>query len=126
MRKPKATQVTTETEMPERNVRMTVNVHRLRLLPFDIPSYSSFDFLGTLTEIERFGMENMLPPVATRNLQLFFEEMIMQNIVPHINSQKNGYPIRCVIEHSEANWTTTFSIDYGGDSYNPILDGSRT
>ena len=29
MRKPQATQVTTETEMPERNVRMTVNVHPL-------------------------------------------------------------------------------------------------
>ena len=99
-------------------------IHRLRTLPFDIPSYGAFDFLGVLTEIERFGKENMLPPVAIRNLQLFFEETITQNIVPHLNSQGNGYPIRCVIEHSEADGTTTLSIDYGGDSYNPMLDGN--
>ena len=98
-------------------------IHRLRSLPFDISSYDSFDFLGALTEIERFGMENMLPPVAIRNLQLLFEETVMQNIVPHINSQENGYPIRCVIEHSEADKTTTCVIDYGGDSYNPVVDG---
>ena len=99
-------------------------IHRLRLLPFDIPSYSAFDFLGILTEIEHFGKDNMLSPVVIRNLQLFFEETITQNIVPHLNSQGNGYPIRCVIEYSEADGTTTLSIEYGGDSYNPIMDGN--
>lgn len=99
-------------------------IRRLRTLPFDIPSYDTFDFLSVLTEIEHFGKKNMLSPIAIRNLQLFFEETIMQNIAPHLNSQGNGYPIRCLIEHSEVDRTTTFSIDYGGDSYNPIVDGN--
>ena len=98
-------------------------IRRLRSLPFDIPSFDAFDNFGALTEIERFGMENTLSPVAIRNLQLLFEETITQNIVPHLDSQRDGYPIHCVIEHSEADWTTTLSIDYGGDSYNPIRDG---
>ena len=99
-------------------------VRRLRSLPFDIPSSESFDFPGALAQIERFGKEIMLPPVAIRVSQLIFEETIMQNIVPHLNSQGNGYPIRCVIEHSETDGTTTLSIDYGADRFNPMTDGN--
>ena len=99
-------------------------IRRLKSLPFDIPSYDAFDFQGILSEIEHFGKEIILPPVAIRILQLLFEETVMQSIIPHINSQENGYPIRCIIEHSETYGTTSLSIDYGGDSYNPILEGN--
>ena len=99
-------------------------IRRLRSLTIDIPAGDAFDFPGALAQIEQFGKKNTFPPLAIRTLQLLFEETVMQNIVPHLNSQENGYPARCVIEHSEADRTTTFVIDYGGDSYNPITDGN--
>lgn len=98
-------------------------VRRLKTLSFTIPSSGMFDFLGSLSEIDRFGQDNLLPPVTIRNLQLFFEEMIMQNIVPHLDSLGEGWPIRSVFEYSKAEGKIVLSIYYGGGCFNPLRDG---
>lgn len=75
--------------------------------------------------MDRFSKDNMLSPVTTRHLQLLFEELIMQGVIPHLERSNNEYPIQGVIEYSEAERTTTLSIHYGGDSFDPISDGDE-
>ena len=100
-------------------------VLRLRTLPFTIASSGTFDFLGSLSEIERFAGANMLAPAAARKLQLVFEEMIMQGIIPHLDRLGDGYPVRSVIEYSEADGTAALSVRYGGDRFDPLTDGDN-
>ena len=97
-------------------------VRRLRSLPFTIDSAGAFDSLGALSEIERFSLEMELHPKVVSHLQLLFEETIVGNIVPHVDAQGVGFPIRCAIEHAEANGETVFSVTYGGDGFNPLKD----
>lgn len=56
------------------------------------------------------------------HLQLLFEELIMQGIIPHLDRSNNRFPIQAVIEYSEAERTTTLSIHFGGDRFDPITD----
>ena len=98
-------------------------IRRLKTLSFTIPSPGKFDFLGSLSAITRFGKDNLLSPIAIRNLELFFEETIIQNIVPHLDNLGTGYPIRSVIEYSEADGKIVHTINYGGDCFNPLRDG---
>ena len=100
-------------------------IHRLRTLPVKIESSGTFDFLGLLSEIDQFGKDNMLAPVTLRKLQLVFEEMIMQDVIPHLDQAGAGYPVRAVVEYSEAERTATISIRYGGDRFDPFTDGDE-
>ena len=100
-------------------------IQMLKTLLFTIASPGTFDFLGFLTEIERFGREHLLSPVIIRNLQLAFEEMILQTILPHLDSQGAGYPVEAVIEYSEADESISMSLRYGGDSFDPTADAEN-
>lgn len=64
----------------------------------------------------------MLSPVTVRNLQLAIEEMILQTIVPHLESLGSGYSIQAVIEYAEADETVSLSVQYGGDAFDPTGD----
>ena len=98
-------------------------IHRLRTRAFEIGAADRFDFLGALSDIDSFARENQLTPMEMRDLQLIFEEMIMQSIVPHLDGLGTGFPVHAVIEHSEATGKTSFSVRYGGDAYDPFRDG---
>ena len=94
-------------------------IHMLKTLPIPIESPGTFDFLGSLTEIERFGRDHLLSSVTVRNLQLALEEMVLQTIVPHLDRRGTGYPIEIVIEYAEAEETVSLSLRYGGDPFDP-------
>ena len=97
-------------------------IRRMRTLPITVGAPKTFDFLGTLSKIEQFGMANFLAPVMIRNMELVFEEIIMQNVIPHLDEMKTGYPIESVIEYSEADGKLSFTVRYGGDRFDPLQD----
>jgi polar amino acid transport system ATP-binding protein len=92
-------------------------IKRLKQLPLEITS-PDFDFIGFISQIEQFGRDNLIPPAMIRNIQLAFEELVVQNLV----GRGSVYPIKIVIEHSETDETETMSITYGGDKYDPFTD----
>ena len=97
-------------------------IRQLRVLPLTIDSTKPFDFLGALSTIDRFGVENMLPPVKTRHVQLIFEELVLQSIVPRLDRRGDGYPVEAVVEYSEADGKLSMSVKYGGGPFNPLSD----
>ncbi|MBR5091540.1 MAG: ABC transporter permease subunit, partial [Ruminiclostridium sp.] len=95
-------------------------IKRLKQLSFEITSTEP-DFLGLISRIGEFGRDNMLSHVMIRNLQLAFEELVIQNIV----GRDSVLPIRIDIEHSDTDGTECMSITYGGGKYDPFADGEE-
>ena len=93
----------------------------LHTLPLTVESSTTFDFLGLLSDIDRFGKDNLLSPLTVYDLQLIYEEM-MQLIIPHLNALGTGYPVDAVIEHAENSGETVFTVHYGGSAFNPLQD----
>ncbi len=65
----------------------------------------------------------MISPTVIRKLQLILEEIVLQSIVPHLDGLASGYPIRAVIEYSEASESSSFTLRYGGDGFDPMQSG---
>ena len=96
-------------------------IRQLKILQTEINS-ADFDFPGVQTKIMIFGRDNMLSPIEIRDLQLVFEETVMQSIIPHLEKAGEGYPIRITVEHSDIDDSSTFSATYGGEIFDPLED----
>ena len=99
-------------------------IKRLKQLELEITSLS-FDFIGFNAQIEQFGRDNMISPRILRDLELSFEELVIQNIKGSIEHSEKGLPISVTIEHSETDETAEMKITYGGDRYDPFSDGDE-
>ena len=99
-------------------------IKRLKTLSLEITS-ADFDFIGFNTQIEQFGRDNMVAPGILRDLELAFEEIVIQNIVGMIDHNGEGFPICIDIEHSETDETAAMKITYGGTNYDPFSDGDE-
>ena len=99
-------------------------IKRLKTLSLEITS-ADFDFIGFNTQIEQFGRENMVAPKILRDLELAFEELVIQNIIGFIEHNDEGFPINIEIEHSETDETAAMNITYGGTNYDPFTDGDE-
>ncbi len=95
-------------------------IKQLKALSFEIPAAEGFDFPGSLSDIRRFAIANMIDLRAIQHLQLVYEEIVMINIVPHLEKNNEGYPIHMEIEYSETDHGLSFSISYGGERFNPF------
>ena len=95
-------------------------IKRLRQLRFDITT-REYDFVGATTSIEAFGRKNMLSPRTIRNMQLCFEEIIVQNLLAA--SPDARFPICTLFEHSEAEHSAVLTISYAGERYDPFTQG---
>ena len=76
-----------------------------------------------IAKIEEFGNNNFLSKACVRNLQICFEELVINNI--DAISEKNGLPITVDAGYSEAYDTTAVTISYGGEKYDPLTDGDE-
>ena len=99
-------------------------IKRLKQLTLEITSLY-FDFIGFIAQIEQFGRDNMVSPKIVRDLELTFEELVMQNIRGAIEHSGNGLPINIEIEYSETDETAQMKITYGGGLYDPFSDGDE-
>ena len=104
--------------------RTRIFIKRLKQLPLKIEN-GNYDFIGFISKIEQFGKDNMLKPRMLRNVQLVFEEIITQNLVPHGEENNSLYPIDILLEYSDLDESLKMDIQYCGDEYNPFKDGNE-
>jgi polar amino acid transport system ATP-binding protein len=104
--------------------RTKVFIKRLKTLSLEINEVR-FDYPGFLSQIERFGRDNMAPTKNIMGLQLAFEELVVQNITGFIDHSDRGFPITVTIVHSETDETSRMTITYGGGMYDPMTDGDE-
>ncbi len=96
-------------------------IKRLKQLSLEINS-PDVDLVGFISQIEDFGRRNLLSAKTVRNMQLCFEELVMQSILKAIDDQG---PIKIVIEYSEADGSAVMEITYGGKRYDPLTEGDE-
>jgi len=99
-------------------------IKRLKQLSLEITS-PDFDFIGFISRIEQFGRDNIIDARIIRNMQLAFEELVIQNIVGRLDHDGNGFPISIETEYSETDASSEMTITYGGEKYDPFTDGDE-
>jgi len=101
-----------------------VFIKRLKQLFLKVKD-ENYDFIGFTSEIEQFGRNNMLPDKLMRNVQLAFEEIVTQNLVPYGEVYNDLYPIDVMIEYSDADESLKMEINYSCTRYNPFNEGDE-
>lgn len=99
-------------------------IKRLKQLSLKISS-PDFDFIGFISQIEQFGRDNIIDARIVRNMQLAFEELVIQNIVGKLDYVGKGFPIVVETEYSETDSAAEMTILYGGEKYDPFTDGDE-
>ena len=89
-------------------------IKKLKVLELDIDS-RQFDFLGAGTEIDKYCIQNDVPPRTKYRIRLAIEEMIEQQLV----SVLDNTPIHVVVEYSTENELATVVANYGGERFDP-------
>ena len=84
-------------------------VRRLKVLELNIES-RDYDFLGMAGEIEQYCNKNQIPPKVASRIQLAFEELVQQMLIPALESPR----IQAVIEYAEADARATMTVRYNG------------
>ena len=99
-------------------------IKRLKTLRLSVDT-SSIDYLGTVTQLDRFGSDAELSPHTLRNVTLAIEELIFQCIVPAAHEQGTALTIDVVVEYSESDGALMLQIEWGGAPYDPLTNGNE-
>ncbi len=92
-------------------------IHKLKVLELEIRE-KDYDFIGVQTEIEGYCRKNLVPYRVMNHIQLAFEEMIQQILVPKMSVPD----IDCTIEYSADMQKSLLTVEYGGDRFDPTKD----
>ncbi len=95
-------------------------IQKLKVLELSIND-RNYDYLGIRSDIESFLRKNLISARMSRHMQLAFEELVQQIIVPAFEKPD----IRCNLEYSEKNEQIAFTVDYGGEKFDPVQDGDK-
>ena len=90
-------------------------IQRLKVLELEIKS-RDYDFPGTVSRIEEYCRKNLVSPKMCYRLQLAFEELVQQIILPALEKPE----ISVVIEYSEETGEVVMNMDLAGASVNPL------
>jgi len=99
---------------PQRE-RTNAFVNRLKVLRGNM-QVSSFDFMGLNTQLQDYAFKCRMAPKLVNSVMAFFEEMVVQTILPHLDGNLN---LVYEIEYSEENEEVHITLRYGGDRYDP-------
>lgn len=91
-------------------------INRLKVFERHIDNHN-FDFMAITTNIEEFGRKQQINQRTIRNLQLAFEELVLQLIVPELEEY---FDLNFTVESSEENGSVVARISYAGKETNPI------
>ena len=89
-------------------------IHKLKVLELNIES-RDYDFPGTISQIDQYCMKNQIAPKTAQHIQLAFEELVQNLLLPLLPSPK----IHIVVEHSAADESTLMTACCNG----PEIDG---
>ena len=93
-------------------------IRRLKVLELTIDR-AGYEVPGTAGQIEQYCSRNQISPKVSARIQLAFEELIQQTLVPMLPSPS----IHAVIEYSEAEDTAVFTVRYNGEPRDITADG---
>ena len=92
-------------------------IHRLKVLELNITS-RDYDFPGTVSAIEEYCRKNLVSPHTCNRIQLTFEELVQQILLPELATPK----LDVVIEYSE-DGEAVMTVNSDAMTTNP-LDGA--
>ena len=104
--------------------RTKVFIKRLKCLPLTVTS-PDFDFIGFTSQIDQFGRDNLISPKTVMGLQLAFEELVMQMLVPKTETGDITMPVEVEVRHSETDEASALFVSYGGKRFDPFTDGDE-
>lgn len=93
-------------------------IRNLKVIEFKIDR-KDYDFPAVVSEIDAFCQKNMLSRHANNGLQLAFEELVHQIILPTLNEPR----IHASAEYSEKTGETCFSVRWNGPAKKPAEIG---
>ena len=100
-------------DRPERErTRRFIRQLKVLELAIDAPDY---DFLGAGSEIDRYCLQNDLPPRTKYRIRLAIEELLQQILLP----RGVDLPIRVAVEYAPREETATVTATYGGPAFDP-------
>ena len=89
-------------------------IRKLKVLEFNIEN-EDFDFIGAGGEIDKYCMQNDIPPRTKYRIRLAFEELLQQQLIGVLKYT----PVRATVEYSPAKEEAEVVVSYGGDRYDP-------
>lgn len=93
-----------------------------RLKVFDESStVKMIDLPALNTKLEEFGRKYLMSQKSIYKMQLIFEELFINEIMPKLDSNSE---IRLVVEHAEENSETKIELYYNG-KFNPLVTGDE-
>lgn len=91
-------------------------INRLKVLENHIGN-KNFDFVALSSQIEEFGRKHQFSQRMIVNLQLAFEELVVQTLLPLLPSD---FDMNFTVEYSEENNSVEVRLDYDGEEKNPM------
>ena len=84
-------------------------IRKLKHFELNIES-SDYDFLRATNEIEQYCLKNQIPVKMKIRIHQIYEELVQQTLIPMLEKPH----IRVILEYSEADESTVFSVQYNG------------
>ena len=95
-------------------------IRHLKVLELNIES-RDYDFLGMIGEIRQYCSKNQIPPRLAARIQLAFEELIQQQLIPALKDPR----ISAVVEYSEAERAAAVTVCYNGSQLDMTRSGDK-
>ena len=89
-------------------------IRKLKVLELTIDSLD-YDFLGVGAEIDRYCLQNDIPPRTKYRIRLAFEELVQQMLRPVLRRT----PISVSVEYAPTEEQATVTVSYGGEKFDP-------
>ena len=86
---------------------------RTKLLE-EIITTKDFDFIAIRNNIDQFGKKYLLSPKSVHNMQVVFEELCVQTLLPYQGESPN---LQFKIEYSDKTNSTQIRIAYSGKAF---------
>ena len=87
-----------------------LKVHEARITSRD------FDFIGLMTELEEFGRKHQISQKTIYRMQMVFEEMCMQILLPKMPEK---FALQVTSSYSQKDEKATMQIRYSGKAFDP-------
>lgn len=96
-------------------------IRRLKVFEESVDS-RNFDLIGINSRLEEFGRRHMISQKTIYGLQMIFEELCVQILLPRLPEKPL---LRVLVEYSEEEGLAQMHIRYNGNAFDPLLFGDR-
>ena len=83
----------------------------------EIIKEKDFDFISVTNRLQNFSEKNQLGKGLAHNLQLVFEEVVIQALLPNLSEK---FSLTLTVEYTESTDLVSFRLKYDGKNINPL------